>query len=276
MASQGRENRQVSVVTGGAKGLGAEICRQFAARGDAVVIADLSQADADALCDEIQRSGGHAIAVSCDVTSEVDVERLFAACTERLGVPRVLVTSAGIGVQKSFMAMDAAEFDRILRVNLTGTFLCCRAAARAMIDAGKGGRIVTIASAAGIRGIPGRSVYGASKAGVINMTGVMAAELGLLASSRGVAEVTVNCIAPGPVESDLTRVMHTQETRSAYVGAIPLSRYGTAAEIAAAALFLTSAGASYVNGHTLVADGGMSISGPLFGVAGLELRPAAS
>jgi NAD(P)-dependent dehydrogenase (short-subunit alcohol dehydrogenase family) len=138
-----------------------------------------------------------------------------------------------------------------------------------MVAVGRGGRIVTIASGAGIRGIPGRSAYGATKAGVINMTSVMAAELGLVTSARRVGEITVNCIAPGPVESDLTRAMHTAETRSAYVNAIPLSRYGTAAEIAAATLFLSSEEASYVNGHTLVVDGGMSMAGPLFDVAGM-------
>lgn len=264
--------RRVSIVTGGAKGLGAEICRRFATRGDAVVITDISQDDGDALAREIVAAGGSAIALACDVTREDDVARMIAVCGDVFGPPHALVTSAGIGVQKSFLAMEAAEFDRILRVNLTGTFLCCRAAARAMVEAGCRGRIVTIASAAGIRSIPGRSAYGASKAGVINMSGVMAAELGMLNAARGGGEVTVNCIAPGPVESDLTRQMHTDETRGAYVGSIPLARYGNASEIAAAALFLTSPEASYVNGHTLVVDGGMSVSGPLFGVAGMGLH----
>ena len=257
---------RVSVVTGGGRGLGAEICRAFAARGDRVVVADRDEAAAQAVAADIRGSGGQAAACGGDICEPADVKALVAFCEAEFGTATVLVTSAGIGTQTIFLDTPVEEFERILRVNVTGTFLCCKDFSERMLALGTGGRIVTISSGAGVRGIPGRSAYGASKAAVINMTRVMAAELGQLTVAQNLPAITVNSIAPGPVASDLTMRMHTAETRRAYTGSNPLGRYGEAREIAAAALFLTGENSGYVNGETLVVDGGQSAAGPLFHV----------
>jgi 3-oxoacyl-[acyl-carrier protein] reductase len=250
-----RTEARVAIVTGGGSGIGAEICRRFAADGMRVVVADRDEGNAAGVASEI---GDAASATALDVTDEAAVDALVTEAVEKYGRLDVLVTSAGIGIQKSMLETTADEFRRILDVNLAGMFLCGRAAARVMIGRG-GGRIINIASVAGIRGVPGRVAYSASKGGVIAMTQVMAVELG----EHG---ITVNAIAPGPIETALTMRMHTDETRRAYNAANPVARYGTLAELAAAASFLASEEASYVNGHTLVVDGGMGVAGPLFKV----------
>jgi 3-oxoacyl-[acyl-carrier protein] reductase len=247
-----------AIVTGGGSGLGAEICRSFAAAGASVVVADKDQANAAGVAEEIGRAGGRAISVTVDVADEAQVRDMTAAATEAFGGLDILVASAGTGIQKKFLDTSLEEWDRVLAVNLTGAFLCGRYAAREMVDRG-GGRIINIASVAGIRGVSGRCAYGASKGGLITLTQVMAAEL-------GAHRITVNAIAPGPVETALTRRMHTDETRAAYVRATPLGRYGTTGEIAATALFLASEGASFITGQTIAVDGGMASSGPLFEV----------
>lgn len=250
-----RVDGRVAIVTGGGSGIGAEICRRFAADGMTVVVADRDAGNAEAIAAEI---GGSAVARDLDVSDEAAVDALVAETVDRSGRLDVMVTSAGIGIQKSMLETTREEFQRILDVNLTGMFLCGRAAARVMVGQ-RSGRIINIASVAGMRGVPGRVAYSASKGGVIAMTQVMAVELG----EHG---ITVNAIAPGPIETALTMRMHTEATRTAYNAASPLGRYGTLAELAAAAAFLASEEASYVNGHTLVVDGGMGISGPLFKV----------
>lgn len=183
---------------------------------------------------------------------------MTARVEESLGGPDILVTSAGIGMQKSFLDTTLDEWNRIMDVNLAGAFLCGQAAARRMVPRGYG-RIVNISSGAGLRGVSGRSAYGASKAGLILLTQVMAAELG----SRG---ITVNAIAPGPIETPLTMQMHTAETRAAYVNKTPLQRYGRLDEVASAAVFLASEQSSYITADTLQVDGGMAATGPLFKV----------
>jgi 3-oxoacyl-[acyl-carrier protein] reductase len=152
--------------------------------------------------------------------------------------------------------LTLAEWERNLRINLTGTFLCAQAAARVMVEQG-GGRIINIASISGQRGGVGRAAYGAAKAGVIQLTRVMAVEL----ASRGVG---VNAISPGPVDTEQSRGTHTPGTRRAYLDRIPLKRYGEGSEIAAAAVFLASSDASFVAGHVLNVDGGFDAAGLIF------------
>jgi 3-oxoacyl-[acyl-carrier protein] reductase len=181
---------------------------------------------------------------------------MVTTAVERFGGVGIVVNCAGIGIQKPTLDTTVEEFERIVAVNLTGTFICGQRCAREMVRLGWG-RIINIASVAALRGIPGRSAYGASKGGVVAMTRIMAVDL----AEYG---ITVNAIAPGPIDTALTRRMHTQATRDAYVGAIPLHRYGTTDEQASAALFLASDAAGYITGQTLEVDGGMTSAGPLF------------
>lgn len=248
--------RKVAVVTGGGSGIGAEICRRLAADGCAVIVADRDEANASRVAAEIESGGGEAAPQAVDVTKPDEVDATMRAATERFGSLDVMVASAGIGIQKPMMETSFEEWSTILSVNLTGVFLCGKAAAIIMAKAGTG-RIINIASVAGMRGVSGRCAYGASKGGVIALTQVMAVELGPLG-------ITANAIAPGPINTPLTDRMHTDATRQAYTASMPLHRYGTLGELAGAASYLASEDAAFVTGHTLVVDGGMAAAGPYF------------
>ncbi len=248
--------RRVAVVTGGGSGIGAAICRRFAADGLAVVVADRDDEGARRIAGEIGAQGGQAAAQTADVAKPEQVDAVMALAVDRFGSIDVMVASAGIGIQKPMLETTLDEWNAILSVNLTGVFLCGKAAA-ALMAPRRRGRIINISSVAGMRGIPGRCAYGASKGGVISLTEVMAVELGPLG-------ITVNAIAPGPINTPLTDRMHTDETRRAYTDGMPLHRYGTLSEVAGAASFLASDDSAFVTGHTLPVDGGMAAAGPSF------------
>jgi NAD(P)-dependent dehydrogenase (short-subunit alcohol dehydrogenase family) len=221
---------KVAVVTGAASGLGAAIAARFAREGARVIAADIAAGSPYAL----------------DVADSGSCAALVRRVMQEKGRIDYLVNSAGIGADVPFLDTTPELFDRIIAVNLRGTFLIGQACARVM---GAGGAIVNIASVSGMRGNTGRTAYGASKGGVITMTQVMAAEL----ASRG---IRVNAISPGPVDTPLVEKMHDAEIRAIYARAIPMQRYGKPEEIACAALFLCSNDASYITGHVLVVDGG--------------------
>jgi NAD(P)-dependent dehydrogenase (short-subunit alcohol dehydrogenase family) len=249
---------RAAVVTGGGSGIGRGVCERFASLGYGVVAADRDLASAEETARGIVAAQPEAqvLPVGVDVRSEEDVARMVAATLERFGRLDVLVTCAGIGVQKPALDTTVADFEAILGVNVIGTFLCAQHAARVMVDA-NWGRIVTISSGAGIKGIPGRVAYGSSKGAVITMTRVLATEL----APYG---ITVNCVAPGPIETAMVKTMHTAATRAALTATVPMHRYGTVEEIAAAVTFLASDDASFITGDILVADGGTTSAGPLF------------
>ena len=248
--------RRVAMVTGGGSGIGAAICQRLAADGLAVVIGDRDAGNAERIAVGIAAQGHDAVAVVMEVTRPQSVDGAVQQAVERYGALDVMVACAGIGIQKPFLETSLDEWNAIIDVNLTGVFLCGQAAAAVMAPRGWG-RIINIASVAGMRGIPGRSAYGASKGGVISLTEVMAVELGPLG-------ITVNTVAPGPIDTPLTERMHTAETRRAYTAGMSLRRYGTLAEVAAATAFLASEDAAFVTGHTLPVDGGMATAGPSF------------
>ncbi len=224
----------------------------------AVVVADRDTANAQRIAEDIVTRGGDAAAVAMDVASPESVEQAMAFAEERFGSLDVMVASAGIGIQKSMLETTIEEWTSIIAVNLTGVFLCGKAAAARMAPRGFG-RIINISSVAGMRGIPGRCAYGASKGGVNSLTQVMAVEFGPLG-------ITVNAIAPGPINTPLTDRMHTNETRRAYTDGMPLRRYGTLSEAAGVASFLASEDSAFVTGHILPVDGGMASAGPSFRV----------
>jgi 3-oxoacyl-[acyl-carrier protein] reductase len=252
----GRAARRVTVVTGGGSGLGRECALRFARDGSAVVVADINLATAEAVGAEIVAAGGAAAAIRVDVCSQDEVQAMVDLAVTRFGGLHVLLNFAGVGEQTAFLKQTVAGFERIVAVNLTGTFRCVHTAAPAMI-AGGWGRVINISSVTGLAGVSGRVAYGASKTGVVGMTRAMAIEL-------APHNITVNAIAPGPVDTAMTRAVHSQATRETYVRNTPLHRYATTTEIADGAAFLASDQASFITGHTLPIDGGMIMTAALF------------
>lgn len=245
---------RVAVVTGGAMGIGEEVCRRLGAAGFVVVVADRDQPAAEKTAAELRAGGAAAEAQAIDVGDAASVDRAFAAIEQRHGRCDVLVNSAGIAKVYPFLEFPDDNFAATMTVNVNGTFLCSQRAARLMVR-NQWGRIVNIASVAGMRAVgTGRTAYGTSKGAVIALTRQMAVEL----AEQG---VTANAVAPGPVDTPMTRVLHTEKFRREYSNAIPMNRYGTVGEIAAAVMYLVSEDAGFVTGVTLPVDGGFLASG---------------
>ncbi len=237
----GRFTGKVALVTGALSGIGQAIARRLAGEGAQVVAADLS-APAGPL-------GSDAVAaVRLDVADPHSVAAVLAEIEAVHGRLDVMANSAGIGADVPFLDTPLDLFDRIVAVNLRGTFIVGQAAARLMAQGG-GGSIVNIASISGMRGNIGRAAYGASKGGVVTLSQVMAVDL----AAHG---IRVNVLAPGPIETPLTAAMHDAAIREAWARATPLRRYGTPEEVAVAAAFLCSDEAAFVTGHVLAVDGG--------------------
>ena len=244
---------KTAIVTGAGRGIGRAIASKFAAAGAAVIVADVAGENAANTAAEI---GARARSVCVDVTDEASVHAMVQAAVDSFGTVDILVNNAGIGLTKLMINTTLAEWKRVVDVDLTGVFLCSQAAARVML-AQRSGRIINIASLSGQRGGTGRAAYGAAKAGVTALTKVMAVEL----SPHG---ITVNEIAPGPVNTEMTAVTHDEATREAYYNLIPMRRYAEREEIADAAAFLASAEAAFINGQTLNVDGGFGAAGLIF------------
>ena len=246
---------RVALVTGGARGIGLAVARGFLARGHAVALLDIDAATLAATEARLAGEVGAArvLAIVGDVSSAADVARATAAVAARYGRLDALVNNAGIAVFKPTLQTTHDEFSRVLAVNLHGAFLCTQAAAPLMQQGG-GGAVVNIASISGLRASTLRVAYGTSKAGLIHLTKQHAVELGTVG-------IRVNCVAPGPVDTDMAKLVHSVAIRSDYHDVIPLNRYGTVDEIAEAVCWLASPAASYINGQVLAADGGFDAAG---------------
>ncbi|MCU1597859.1 MAG: hypothetical protein QOK08_2729 [Actinomycetota bacterium] len=239
---------RVAVVTGAASGIGKGIAIAFAREGARIVVADRSgETEAAAVLAAIAELGGEAIFVRTDVSDETSVNEMAAKAIERFGRVDILVNNAGIFSESLLENMPVAEWDRVVGINLRGTFLCSRALVGQMLDRGDG-RIINIASQLGQIGGVSAAHYVASKAGVIGLTKALAREV----SHRG---VLVNAIAPGPIETPLLDG-ETEEWRSAKLAELPIRRFGTVDEVTPTAVLLASSDGSYYVGQTLGPNGG--------------------
>ena len=227
------------LVTGGNRGIGLAIARALAADGDAVAVTHRSGEPPEGL-----------FGVRCDVTDTASVDAAFTEVEQQQGPVEVLVANAGLTRDQLLMRMADDDFAAVLDTNLTGAFRCVRRASRGMIRLRRG-RIVLISSVVGLYGSPGQVNYAASKAGLVGIARSVTRELG----GRG---ITANVVAPGFIETDMTAGL-PEDTRAAYVKAIPAGRFARAEEVAAAVRFLASDAAAYVSGAVLPVDGGLGM-----------------
>lgn len=237
---------RVAIVTGASRGLGRAIAVMLAARG-AHVIAAARGENARETVDAIQAAGGAATMVPADVTDPASTEALVAAA-QAAGSVDVLVNNAGITRDQLMLRMKRDDWDAVIATNLTAAFSLSQAVLKPMIRQRRG-RIINITSVVGQSGNAGQANYAASKAGLIGFTKALALEV----ASRN---VTVNAVAPGMIETDMTRGL-TEDAHTAWADRIPLGRLGTPDDIAAAVCFLASDEASYITGHVLAVNGGM-------------------
>ncbi|WP_280258338.1 SDR family NAD(P)-dependent oxidoreductase [Nocardia wallacei] len=252
--SGGPSRGRVAVVTGGASGMGAAICRAFAGHGHRTAVLDIDAAAAQRTVDELRAAGGTALACALDVTDRDAVEEALGKVRTEFGPVEILVTSAGAVGFAPFTEITPAQWHRIIEVNLTGTFHCVQAAIPDMVTGGWG-RIVTISSSSAQRGSPGMVHYTAAKGAVVAMTKGLAREY----ATRG---ITVNTIPPSGIDTPMSR--RSQDAghlpdNATMAKAIPVGHLGTGDDIAAACLFLCSDAAGYITGQVLGVNGGAVI-----------------
>ena len=236
---------QVALVTGASRGIGAAIAATLAAAGARVVGTATSEKGAAAISDALADKGR---GIVLDVSNDESVQAALKDIQDNEGSPTIVVNNAGITRDNLLMRMKPEEWDDVISTNLSGVFRVSKAVLRGMMKA-KGGRIINIASVIGVMGNAGQANYGAAKAGIIGFTKSLAREVG----SRN---ITVNVVAPGFIDTDMTRVL-PDEQRSAMLAQVPLGRLGEVDDIAAAVAFLASAAGGYITGETLHVNGGM-------------------
>jgi len=240
-----------AIVTGGSRGIGNGIVTTFLEHGAAVYALSRSQpSNADALAEAAKAGGGAFQWRQADVTREEEMSKLLEAIVAEAGGVDVLVNNAGITRDGLIFRMSTADWDEVLKANLTAAFIACRSVSRVMIKQ-RAGSIINISSVSGIMGNAGQVNYSASKAGLIGLSKSLAREV----ASRG---VRVNAIAPGFIETDMTKAIG-EKARDALISQIPLARVGVAGDVAALAAFLASDASAYITGQVIAVDGGLSM-----------------
>lgn len=243
--------QKVAVVTGASRGIGRAIARELASKGVFVIINyNGSKERAEEVKAEIEKDGGSAAVYQCNVSQFDECERFLKDVVKEYGRIDILVNNAGITRDGLLMKMSEEDFDRVIDVNLKGTFNTIRFASRQMLKQ-RSGRIINMSSVVGISGNAGQANYASSKAGVIGLTKATAREL----ASRG---ITVNAVAPGFIETEMTDVL-SDAVKEASVAQIPLGKFGKPEDIAKTAAFLASDDAGYITGQVIQVDGGMAI-----------------
>ena len=242
---------RAAVVTGGSRGIGRAVCVALAKQGCNVVVnychGEAAAAETAALCKEL---GVEVVTVQADVSTAEGCKKLFEEAVNAFGRVDILVNNAGVTRDNLILRLSEEDFDTVLNANLKGAFLCCKEAARRMVRQ-RYGRIVNLSSVVGLRGNAGQTNYSASKAGLIGLTKSLAKEL----ASRN---VTVNAVAPGFIDTDMTAAM-TESAKTATLAAIPMQRLGAPEDVARAVAFLASDAAAYITGQVLAVDGGMAM-----------------
>jgi 3-oxoacyl-[acyl-carrier protein] reductase len=238
---------RVSIVTGASRGIGRAIAKALAAEGATVLLGARDAAKLDEAVSEIAAAGGRAQALALDIAKRDSVEAAFEKALADHGRIDHLVNNAGITRDTLLLRMKPEQWDEVIATNLSGVFHCTQAAMKPMLKA-RYGRIVSVTSVVGLMGNPGQANYAASKAGVVGFTKAVAREV----ATRG---ITVNALAPGFIETDMTAAM-SDKAKEAVTSGIPMGRIGRPEDVAGAALFLVSEAASYVTGQVLAVDGG--------------------
>ena len=245
------QSGRVAIVTGGGRGLGRAIASRLAAEGADLAISYRSNdSAAEETAERVREAGVRCELFKGDVASPGDVEALFKGVSDAFGRTDILINNAGITRDNLMMRMKEEEFDEVLRTNLKGTYLCTRAALRPMVRA-RWGRIVNVSSVVGLVGNAGQANYAASKAGIIGFTKSVAREV----AQRG---ITVNAVAPGYVETELTGSL-PEKVKDQIRAQVPAGRFGEPEEVAVVVAFLAGEAAGYVSGQTIAVDGGMTM-----------------
>lgn len=245
------EKKKTVIVTGASKGIGANIAIYFAEKGYNVVINYNSSAESALLLQQSLASNGYSVmAHKANVTNKLEVDLMVKETIYKFGSVDILVNNAGIAHQSLFTEISEFDWNNIIDVNLKGVFNCCQAVLPNMIE-NKSGKIINISSMWGITGAACEAHYSAAKAGVIGLTKALAKEV-------GPSGITVNCIAPGLIDTQMNASL-SEEDKKAFTDSLPISRMGTTTEITKAVYFLASEDADYITGQTLAIDGGMTI-----------------